>query len=57
MMLSHTDLKIYYKNIFILAQHHKYSIEELENLLPFERDIYLGMLIDHLEYLEERNKK
>ena len=35
-------------------QHHKYSLTELENLMPFERDIYVEMLITHVE---EENKK
>jgi bifunctional N-acetylglucosamine-1-phosphate-uridyltransferase/glucosamine-1-phosphate-acetyltransferase GlmU-like protein len=35
-------------------QHHKYSLTELENMLPWEREIYLTMLI---KYLEEENEK
>lgn len=35
-------------------QHHKYSLTELENMLPWERDIYVNMLI---QYLEEENEK
>jgi len=32
-----------------MAQHHKYSITDLEELIPYERDIYVGMLLDHIE--------
>jgi hypothetical protein len=35
-------------------QHHKYSLTELENMIPWERDIYVAMLI---HYLEEENQK
>jgi hypothetical protein len=35
--------------MFAMAQHHKYSIAELEELIPYERDIYVGMLLDHIE--------
>ena len=35
-------------------QHHKYSLTELENMLPWERDIYISLLI---QYLEEENEK
>jgi hypothetical protein len=35
-------------------QHHKYSLTELENMIPWERDIYIAMLI---QYLEEENQK
>jgi hypothetical protein len=55
--LSHTSLINYYKTIFALVQHHKYSIAELENLMPFERDIYVDMLKDYLEELEEKRKE
>jgi hypothetical protein len=37
-----------------MMQHHKYSLTELENMLPWEREIYLTMLI---KYLEEENEK
>jgi hypothetical protein len=35
-------------------QHHKYSLTELENMIPWERDIYVTMLI---QYIEEENQK
>jgi hypothetical protein len=35
-------------------QHHKYSLTELENMMPWERDIYVSLLI---QYIEEENRK
>jgi hypothetical protein len=35
-------------------QHHKYSLSELENMLPWERDIYVALLI---QYIKEENEK
>tara|TARA_B100000674_G_scaffold29219_1_gene20533 strand:- start:295 stop:438 length:144 start_codon:yes stop_codon:yes gene_type:complete len=35
-------------------QYHKYSLTELENMMPWERDIYLALLSD---YLEDENLK
>jgi hypothetical protein len=35
-------------------QHHKYSLSELENMIPWERDIYISLL---MSYLEEENEK
>ena len=35
-------------------QHHKYSLTELENMIPWERDIYVTLLI---QYIEEENNK
>ncbi len=39
-----------------MAQHHKYSIAELENLLPYERDLYVDMLIGYLEEQKAKQK-
>ena len=36
-------------------QHHKYSLSELEEMLPWEREIYIGLLINYLE--EEKRKR
>ena len=30
-------------------QYHKYSLTELENMMPWERDIYLTLLKDYIE--------
>ena len=43
------DLENYYKINFALLQYHKYSLTEIENLITWERDIYIGMLQQHLE--------
>ena len=47
--MSHMYLENYYKINFALLQYHKYSLTEIENLIPWERDIYIGMLQKHLE--------
>lgn len=39
-----------------MMQHHKYSLTELENMIPWEREIYLTMLIKHLEEENEKIK-
>ena len=43
------DRENYYKINFALLQYHKYSLTEIENLIPWERDIYIGLLQQHLE--------
>lgn len=40
----------------MLAQHHKYSIAELEDLIPFERDIYVDLLTDYLEKQKQKQE-
>jgi hypothetical protein len=37
-------------------QHHKYSLTELDNMLPWERDIYVSLLLKYLEEEAERMK-
>ena len=38
-------------------QHHKYSLTELENMVPWEREIYLGLLMEHLKEEKDRLAK
>lgn len=40
-----------------MAQHHKYSTSDIESWIPFERDIYVEMLITHLKEVEEARAK
>ena len=56
-MLSHDSLENYYKTNFAMMQHHKYSQEEIENMLPWEREIYIGLLTKFLEEEKEKVKK
>jgi|TARA_B100000767_G_scaffold143252_1_gene135258 hypothetical protein len=36
-------------------QHHKYSLTELDNMIPWEREIYVDMLVEHLK--EEKKQQ
>ena len=38
-------------------QHHKYSLSELENMMPWEREIYIKLLLQHLEEEKERERQ
>ena len=38
-----------------MMQHHNYSLAELENMIPWERDIYIGLLLNYIE--EEKRKE
>jgi hypothetical protein len=37
-----------------MMQHHKYSLKELEDMIPWERDIYTSLLT---QYIAEENEK
>jgi hypothetical protein len=43
--------------MFNLMQHHKYSLTEVENLIPWEKEIYVMLLIAHIEEENERQKQ
>ena len=42
-------------------QHHKYSLTEIENMIPWERDVYVDLLQQHVreenERIKEQNRK
>ena len=52
--MSHTSLEVYFKTNFALMQYHKYSLSDLENMMPWEREVYVTML---QQYIEEENLK
>ena len=39
---------------FSLMQHHNYSLSDIENMMPWEREIYVDMLVN---YIKEQNEK
>jgi len=53
--LSHDDLSNHFKTNFMLMRHHKYSLTELEMMLPWERDVHIILLLQALE--EEKRKR
>jgi hypothetical protein len=55
-MLGHDNLMNYFKTNFALMQHHKYSLTELENMMPWERFIYIDLLKAHIKELDEKNR-
>jgi hypothetical protein len=52
--MSHESLESYYRTNFSLIQHHKYSLTEIENMIPWEREVYISLL---KQYIEEENLK
>ena len=37
-------------------QHHKYSLEDIENMMPWEREVYVTLLTQYIEEENERRK-
>jgi hypothetical protein len=38
-------------------QHHKYNLTELENMMPWEREVYTGLLLEYIKKEEEQIKR
>ncbi len=61
MILCHNSLENYFKTNFAMMQHHKYSLSEIENMVPWEREIYVSLLQQYIreenERIKEQNRK
>ena len=42
---------------FALMQYHKYSLTEVENMIPFEREVYTTFLMQYLEELKQKQEQ
>ena len=40
-----------------MMQHHNYSLTELDNMMPWEREIYIGLLEEYIKKENERMEK
>jgi hypothetical protein len=55
-IFGYDTLGNYFQTNFALMQHHKYSLTELDNMIPWERQVYIDMLVKFLEEEKERLK-
>lgn len=55
-MFGYDNLKNFYSANFALVQHHKYSLSDIENMMPWERHVYLDMLAEHIRQQEEQRR-
>ena len=53
-MLSHDSLANHYQTNFAMIQHHKWSLTELDTMIPFERQIYVSLL---QQWIKEENER
>ena len=40
-----------------MIQHHNWSLTELDDMMPWEREVYIGLLIEHLEEQKKEQAK
>ena len=51
---GHMSLEEFYLRMFHLVQHHKWNLRDIEQLIPFEFDIYSGLLAN---WIKEENDR
>lgn len=55
-MLGYDNLENFLKTNFSLVQHHKWSLSEIENMIVWERLVYVSLLQQYLKDEKERIK-
>jgi 3-methyladenine DNA glycosylase AlkD len=55
-MLGYDSLMNYFKTNFSLMQYHKYSLSDIENMMPWEKFIYVDMLNQYIKHQEDLNR-
>jgi hypothetical protein len=53
---DHLNLKLYYRQNFLLKNYHNYTLYEIENMIPWERSVYIEQLRVYLKEKEQKNK-
>lgn len=48
-MMYHESLSSYMENMFALVQFHSWGISDIENMMPWEKQIYIEMLHNYVE--------
>ena len=56
-MMGHDTLSNVIKSNFNLLHHHKWSLTEVENLMPWEKHIYTELLNDWVKEQEDKAKQ
>ena len=48
-MMYHVTIDSMMETNFSLMQYHKWSLSDIENLIPWEKEIYVNYLVKYLE--------
>ena len=46
--MSHNTLENFYKVMFMMKRKHGYTVQEVEQIYPFERDIYVDLILEEI---------
>ena len=57
MAMMHNNLIAYYEKVFALKQYHNWSLDEIEQMMPWELDVMTSFLNNYLELQELQRKQ
>ena len=52
--MAHITVKLYYELNWNMMFHHNFSLTEIENMMPWEREIYIGLTMNYINEEKER---
>ena len=47
----------HFETNFTLMENHNYSLSDLENMMPWEREVYVTLLINYLKEKEQQERE
>jgi hypothetical protein len=47
----------HFETNFTLMQNHNYSLSDLENMMPWEREVYVALLVNYMKEKEQQMRE
>lgn len=57
MSMMHNSIIAYYERIFAFKQYHSWSINEINDLIPWELDVMTSLISNYLDAMEAKRKQ
>jgi len=55
--MMHNSIISYYEKLFAFKQYHQWSINEIENLMPWELEVMTALISNYLDAMEAQRKQ
>jgi hypothetical protein len=55
--MAHSSFEDYIQLNFAMSKHHGFNVDTLENMMPFEREAYIMMMMNYVREENERLKR
>lgn len=56
-VMKYDTVENHFKTVFTLMQDHKWSWSDIQNMIPYERDVYVILLKQWIDRREEERKR